>query len=359
LSRASLTPFVAGELEHTLAGAEGSFSTLASKIDPLRYVQWMKEGDGLCLEIADPAAYGGEALGKDQLKAITDLGFRRGDPNFALELASLDEAAGAVTSALVDVFGIERAEDLEVSSHTEVAGSSQAPVQVAAQLPTQEVPSSEEFPWFRNLSEVPGVNWAPPTEVSVGPPLSTATPVVQRFDEEPPVTLVTWIDEDGARLPDNLGFGSPADSASRDFHRASNTDQVLQIVWTALSLPGTRYDYFRVTESGISELWRQEDEEPARARSQESLALLGIALLKTGLEETVIPPLSQRERGGYLGSAASPYRSLIQLYTKEGFLQEAAVVFEDLQHLPAEARERAYIETDPRDLLTALGDLNS
>lgn len=215
----------------------------------------------------------------------------------------------------------------------------------------------KELSWFPSLSAVPGNQWQPPRDIEVGSPLSTAQPVVEELDADEPIAFIQWQDEHGNRLPDDFGFGSPADSASRGMYEASSTREVLRIVSTALSLPGMKHDYFRVIDSGISGLWRQEDEDPVRLRMQEDLALLAIALLKTGLEETVVPPFAYHETENYLASAASPYRSLIQLYQKEGFLQEAAAIYADLQELPEETKARAYVESDPSDLLAALEEL--
>lgn len=215
----------------------------------------------------------------------------------------------------------------------------------------------KELAWFPSVSAVPGIRWQPSLDVDVGPPLSTAQPVVEEFDGDEPVAFVQWRDEHGNRLPDDFGFGSPAESAGRGMYEASSSREVLRIVSTALSLPGMKHDYFRVIDSGISGLWHQEDEDPARVRMQEDLALLGITLLKTGLEETVVPPFAYHETESYLASAASPYRTLIQLYLKEGFLREAAAVYADLQGLPEETKARAYVESDPSDLLTALEEL--
>lgn len=215
-----------------------------------------------------------------------------------------------------------------------------------------------DLEWFASFSAIPGIEWQRPSEVAVGPPWSTARPVVEALGGgESDFTLVRWVDEHGDPLPDG-SYWSPAEIAGRSAWQARSTSEVVRAAVTALSLPGTRRDYFDALEHATSALWPIDDEDPHRASWIEHFAWLGIALLRVDLEHAVIPPFTDpKARTAYLAAAAQPYWTLIRLYQREGFLREAAAVFVELGRLPEAARERAHVADDPQEVIVALEEL--
>jgi hypothetical protein len=210
-----------------------------------------------------------------------------------------------------------------------------------------------DFEWFRAFGEVPGINWASPVAVSVRPPLTTARPVVER---EPDFTFVRWVDEQGQRLPDRFGFGSPASTLGHADLDQETTVAVVTRATNALSLPGTRGDYFQVIESTMFDLWRLDDGDPTRNGWLEHVAWLGVELLRAGIEQAVVPVNAPPERRqDYLKMAARPYSTLVDLYRRDGYLREAASVYAEFEALPIEEhRDQA---KNPREAIAALEEL--
>jgi hypothetical protein len=216
-----------------------------------------------------------------------------------------------------------------------------------------------DLEWFRTLAAVPGVQWSPPDQVAVEPAWAEARPVVEELGgDERNYTFVEWVDEGGKRLPDEMGYGSPAQAVASRVYESENTAEVLRMISTALSLPGTRRDYFDAIDRATAALSRLDDENPTRGTWIEYFCRLAISLLRAGVEKTLIPfGTEPHERGRYLSAAARPYQTLVALYQREGFLREAAAVFAELEQLPSEARERSYPQAEPKQLLAALDEL--
>lgn len=202
------------------------------------------------------------------------------------------------------------------------------------------------------------MTWEPPIEVEVDPSWSAARPVVETFeDDDGMVTFVRWRDSQGNPFSDESAFGSPAKTASYAIPQSGGVLEVLTSLSMSLSVPGTRRDYFDAVERATSVLSRIDDADPARPAWVESLAWLAISLLRTGVEETLMPAeagSAQRERS--LASAGIPYGTLIRLYLREGFLREAAVVHEEIRQLPAEARGWSQ-DLDPNAVMATLREI--
>lgn len=216
------------------------------------------------------------------------------------------------------------------------------------------------FEWFRQLADVPGIVWQPPVAVDLDPHWTGAQPLIPAVEEaDADYTFVTWIDASGNRLTDQMVFASPAEAVSRQIEEGETTLAVLTALSACLSLPGTRRDYFDALERGSSRLARLDDEDPTRMAWVEALLWLAVSLLRTGLEETLVPfDAKVEERSVYLSAAASPYRTLVWLYQQEGFLKEAAAVIGELEQLPAGVGQRQVdAESDPREAIAALEEL--
>jgi len=215
-----------------------------------------------------------------------------------------------------------------------------------------------ELEWFKRLNEIPGISWEPPVEVEVDPTWAAASPMVETYrDADHPFTIVSWRDAQGNPLADEFTFGSPAEAAGRAIREGGGTLEVLTALSRSLAVPGTRRDYFEAIEQATSVLSRIDDEDPGRPAWIESLAWLAVSLLRTGVEETLMPAgTGFAQRDSYIASAGMSYGTLIRLYLREGFLHEAAAVYEELKQLPDEAR-RWSRDLDPNGVMGALREL--
>jgi hypothetical protein len=214
-----------------------------------------------------------------------------------------------------------------------------------------------EIEWFKRFSEIPEISWEPPVGIEVDPRWSAARPVVETIEsDERTLTIVSWRDPDGNPFADDFTFGSPAHTAGYAVREGSGTLEVLTIVSTSLSLPGTRRDYYDAMDQAISALFQIDDDDPTRIAWIESLAWLAVSLLRTGLEETLMPAQKEFAQRPIYGRAAMPYITLLRLYLREGFLREAAAVYDELRKLPQEAR-RWPEDLDPHKVMARLREL--
>lgn len=215
-----------------------------------------------------------------------------------------------------------------------------------------------ELEWFMQLSEIPAMSWESPVEVEVDPAWAAARPEVKTYrDADDPFTVVSWRNAQGNTFADEFTLGSPAATAGRAIREGGGTLEVLTVLSRSLALPGTRRDYFDAIEQATAVLSRIDDEDPGRPAWIERLAWLAVSLLRTGVEETLLPAgTGFAQRDNYIASAGIPYGILMRLYLREGFLHEAAALYEELKQLPEEARRWSQ-DLDPKELMGALREL--
>ena len=82
-------------------GSDGYFAILASAQNPSWYLQWLNQGGGVYVEVADPAYNGEPPLDGQQLEAVAELGFEKRDVNFAREFAPGEHDADSLVEFLV------------------------------------------------------------------------------------------------------------------------------------------------------------------------------------------------------------------------------------------------------------------
>lgn len=204
---------------------------------------------------------------------------------------------------------------------------------------TVERHNGQEFVWYSSLSEVPGIEWRSPEGIEVEPPLSNARPVF-RVDG---LTKVSWVFEDGSLLPD-AGYSSPAKFSSNKEFNGESLEDLAHEVAVALSLPGTKPDYFEAITKALGEFWRLKPD-PLTSVTQVHLALLAVDLFESGLS------------GGFFDGEV-PYRALFQIYLSEGFLLEAGKARRANQEISQGAwRGDDRLNADPRDLIEGLDQL--
>lgn len=217
--------------------------------------------------------------------------------------------------------------------------------------------SGKQLEWFPSLEDVPGVEWRPPEVVVARPPLLGSRPILRVYAEGgDEFVLVTWVAEDGSERT-NLG-SSPAEDSASTLYEAEHINVIAETISTALSLPGTKYDYFNVIESGIHASLRV-GSGSALFSIVEHLSQIAIKLIGTGVRDTVVRPFPLDDQEHNLQRAASPYLTLMDLYRSEGFLREAAQVFDALQELPELAQKQVHFVTDPRETIDGLEDLTT
>lgn len=194
--------------------------------------------------------------------------------------------------------------------------------------------------WFRNLAEVPGVEWRAPEAVRVDPRLAGARPVTDaqrteqlgEFVARNPWMSVIWVDVHGQPISDDyVSYQSPAEQALA--HRWE-IDDPSEAVWTccqALALPGTRHDYHQAliwlaNVSGVPGEW------------VEGMLRADIQLVLADPWAAVVSPWASEDPTPYLSAASRPFLDLMHLYRREGFLLDAASVEALLERLPEAAR---------------------
>jgi len=100
-------------------GSDGYFAILASAQNPSWYLQWLNQGGGVYVEVADPAYNGEPPLDGQQLEAVAELGFEKRDVNFAREFAPGEHDADSLVEFLLrcseDIFAVTDVSELELS----------------------------------------------------------------------------------------------------------------------------------------------------------------------------------------------------------------------------------------------------
>lgn len=183
--------------------------------------------------------------------------------------------------------------------------------------------------WFRRAADIPGLNYMAPQSVDVTRLRGYgAEPEFDRhrgFDGGQAEWL-HWSYDDGEG-----SYGTSASPAqnhsSAALERELSSAARLQHLWETLELPGQAGDYHFAIQETAGDLWRRKRREPSLLAWVEWLCWLDIRLIRAW------PDAVRDEYAGdfedhseFYGVAA--FRTLAQLYKREGFLTEAQQVAE-------------------------------
>jgi hypothetical protein len=188
--------------------------------------------------------------------------------------------------------------------------------------------------WFRRMGDIPELNYEAPVRID-----RAALP---GYDKDPQVHRV----ELGGRVRESLSWGwvpvnpealgeGESESALRDARAPvrehvrvdeeeppSPTEQLLQRLWEGLELPGRGLDYHWAIQAVCGQLRSRMCEEPSVLPHVESLACLDVRLV-IAYPQAVTHELPD---GKDIYSGVSAFATLIEMYSTEGFLNEALEV---------------------------------
>jgi hypothetical protein len=209
------------------------------------------------------------------------------------------------------------------------------------------------FEWFHSLAEVPGVEWLPPTEVTLDERLASAHPVpTDRRERHPGVPTHRWVD--GAGRPIGAPYAlnnSPAAVITERLYEVP-PDRRLEVSLVALAHPGTRHDYANILGGAWQVILYKGVE---RFDLLELVLRAHVSLMLAGPRAALSEPWDEYETP--LERASEPFIALISLYQREGFLREAIAVEQLLDRLPEGAKPRYMPEPRPSELIAAMREL--
>src|SRR5262245_38159974 len=191
------------------------------------------------------------------------------------------------------------------------------------------------YEWFPRLGDVPELDYEPLLEVDrralPGHQLEAQVehhePLYSRSEAEAqglgawaaePRESVTW----GSGNDEYGGSQSPASQHARQYQEPENEApaETLQRVVEAVELPGSRSDYHFLMMHAWGALWKERHQDPRAYRWIEELCQVDLRLLALGPELVFAEShWDDREKGFPVQPAAN---QLIQLYEREGFVQE-------------------------------------
>jgi len=201
--------------------------------------------------------------------------------------------------------------------------------------------------WFKRMGDIPGVRYDPPVAVDRSKLRGhDAVARVERYEFDGRITeSLRWESAD-AGDDDFGGSGSPAHAiAFGGLDNELATRTLLKRLWEGLELPGQASDYHFAVQGVAGSLRSRRAREPEVLKWVEYLCLLDIRLIQACPEAVTddIADLYARHRRFY---SVLSFQSLIDLYTREGFLAEAldvaciAQTFEQERAPVAELEER-------------------
>lgn len=169
--------------------------------------------------------------------------------------------------------------------------------------------------WFRRMGDIPDLDWASPGVDRTRLPRHDAKPEfrVYEFDGERHESL-WWETSEGGTS------GSPAqDWAHTDEDRTA--EQILTSLYEALELPGEPADYHFAIQSAASALWSRRRDDPSLILRTEELCWLDIRLI-----EAYPQSVAYEGQDGETYYAITAFHTLISLYEREGYLDDALAV---------------------------------
>lgn len=170
--------------------------------------------------------------------------------------------------------------------------------------------------WFPRFGDIPGISWSSDIDRTRLPGYD-ARPQPSSWDSGS-----SWWPEIGGER-DAITSATPAQQYRRgDFAEAKGVADVLGQLTEALELPGNPSDYHFLIAAAQERLWKFRFEEPKALREIERLCLLDIELVRVRPE--IIAPYSEGEPTLHM----TVFDSLLRLYLREGYLEEAEALAE-------------------------------
>lgn len=183
------------------------------------------------------------------------------------------------------------------------------------------------------MGDVPGVDWDSPGVDRRRLPRHDAEPElhVYEFDGKRHESL-WWETADGGTS------GSPA----QDWVHVEETqtaEGILQRLYEALELPGDAADYHFAIQSAAGALWNRRRDDPSLILKVEELSWLDIRLV-----EAYPQAVAYEGTDGETYYGITAFHTLISLYEREGYLEEALVVVDRAARFREVPGERERLE---------------
>ena len=183
--------------------------------------------------------------------------------------------------------------------------------------------------WFRRAADLPGLGYAAPQPVDATRLRGYgAEPELSRREdfEGKTVESLHWSYDDGEE-PYGTSASPAQNHASAAYELELSSAARLQHLWETLELPGQAGDYHFAIQDTAGDMWRRKRKEPTMLAWAEWLCWLDIRVIRAWPDAVRDEHAADFEdRSEFYGVTA--FRTLAQLYKREGFLTEAQQVAE-------------------------------
>jgi hypothetical protein len=179
------------------------------------------------------------------------------------------------------------------------------------------------------MGDIPGLEYEPPVPVDrTRLEYHDLVPEIHRYkDLDGRAIESLWWEYPAEREEDEEGTSSsPAHKvAFGGFDRELATSTLLKRLWEGVELPGEGSDYHFAIQGVAGALWSRRKTEPEQLPWIEYLCWLDIRLIRA-LPDAVRDDYADRRPSGSEFYGVSAFNTLISMYEREGFLQEALAV---------------------------------
>lgn len=169
--------------------------------------------------------------------------------------------------------------------------------------------------WFHRMGDIPGIDWRSPGVERTRLPRHDAKPELRVY-------------EFGGRRHESLWWETPEGGASsspaQDWthtEEEQTSEQILKRVYQAIELPGEAADYHFAIQSAAGTLWNRRRDDPNLILRVEELCWLDIHLV-----EACPQAVAYDGQDGQTYYAITAFHTLISLYEREGYLDDALAV---------------------------------
>lgn len=172
--------------------------------------------------------------------------------------------------------------------------------------------------WYPRMGDIPGLDFASPDVDRSKLPGHDSRPETHVFEFDGERRESLWW-----RTGDGDTSGSPAQAHAHVEEPGRPAAEILRLLYEALELPGQPADYHFAIQSAAGLLWNRRRSEPGVLPKMEELCWLDIQLV-----EACPQAVSYEGNDGLTYYAITAFHSLISLYEREGFIEEALKVVE-------------------------------
>ena len=177
--------------------------------------------------------------------------------------------------------------------------------------------------WFRRMGDIPGLDYEPPVAVNRSQLAnSELVPEVHSHDIDGRLHESLWW-----RYPEHGKYGGTSSSPAHQFAFGEvaaelATATLLKRLWEGLELPGEPPDYHFAIQGVAGALWGRRRQEPEVLAWLEYLSWLDIRLIRAW-PDAARNEYASADPGSAEFYSVPGFSRLIDIYSREGFLEEA------------------------------------